>query len=475
MFLKSVKNIFSSAGSVAGQLTLFYGASSFALLTVASLFLYWAMVNVLYNADQQFLLDEMNIIQNILEKNPDNILALKQEISDIPNSLQSSVYHYYIRMLDNNKNIIAETPYTNIFIQKNDFFNKNNFSEKESQWWQSSKGNHYLLMQSVVKSSKENKSWLIQIALDVSYQQNIINKYRYNVLIVIFGGTLFSIVLGYMISRKGMCRLYDLTETTKKITANALQQRIHPESWPKELNELGKAYNQMLDRIEFSISRLIQFSDDLAHELRTPINNLMWEAEIALTHSATVEEYQQVIGSMLEELNRIYQIIENLLFLARAENPQIDLQKSLLNVNQEINVMCRFYQAVADEKNIKLYCTGDATLLANSVMFRRMMGNLLSNAIKYSKYESEVIITIKEIEYHAVQITITDNGIGIAPEHLSRIFQRFYRADMARTHYTGGTGLGLAIVKSIVDLHKGTIAITSDLDKTTSISISFPK
>ena len=477
MFLKSIRSIFSRKSSITGQLTLFYSASSFTLIAVISLFLYWTMTNILYSADHQFLSDEISIIQNILENKPNNTLALKQEVNDIPNSLQSSAYHYYIRIIDSNKNIIAETPNMNILLHENKFFNKkiNSPLINANQWWQSNSENYYLIKQSVVKSTKENKTWLIQIALDVSYQQKVINQYRNIVFIVILGGALFSIALGYLISQKGMRRLYDLTQTTKKITANALQQRIDPEFWPKELNELGMAYNQMLDRIEFSISKLIQFSDDLAHELRTPINNLMGEAEIALSRPSIPEEYKQVIGSILEELNRIYQIIENLLFLARAENPQIDLQKLLLSANHEINMMCQAYQAVADEKNIQLYCEGDAELRANSIMFRRMIGNLLSNAIKYSTSKREIYINIKDIDNHTAQITITDHGIGIAPEHLPNLFQRFYRTDIARAQYSGGTGLGLSIVKSIVDLHQGTISIASILNKGTSISIHLPK
>lgn len=448
MFLKNAKNMFTRQFSITGQLTLFYSIASFLLIAVISLFLYWTITNILYRADHQFMSDEMYIIKNLLEKNPDNAAPLKQEVNDIPNSLQSSVYHYYIRVTDSSNKVIAETP------------------NHEKRWWQSGTVDHYLLMQSVI-----NNKWKVQIALDVSYQQKIIKRYRYSVFIVIFAGTFISIVLGYLISRKGMRKLYQLTQTTKTITANALQQRINPEFWPKELYELGMAYNQMLDRIEFSISKLIQFSDDLAHELRTPINNLMGEAEVVLSRPSTPEEYQQAIGSILEELNRVYQIIENLLFLARAENPQMDLQKTLLSANQEINVMCLAYQAVADEKNIKLHSHGDASLHANITMFRRMIGNLLSNAIKYSTSDSDIHIHVKEIENHNVRITLVDHGIGIASEHLPHLFQRFYRIDVA----AGGTGLGLSIVKSIIDLHQGTISIISVPNKGTSIIITLPK
>src|SRR5205823_1333203 len=122
--------------------------------------------------------------------------------------------------------------------------------------------------------------------------------------------TFFAIFLGYIIARKGMQSLFELTEVTKKITANSLHQQIDPKFWPKELKALGKAFNQMLERIEISFSHLTQFSADLAHELRTPVNNLMGQTEILFSRNCSIEEYQQVLGSNLEELHRISQIID---------------------------------------------------------------------------------------------------------------------------------------------------------------------
>ncbi len=434
------------------------------------------MVNILCNADYQFLSDEIDIVQNILESKPDNLLALKQEINDIPYSSNNSVYHYYIRVIDHNRKVVSETQHMNKLIKHNAFFTNEKASfAKQSQWWRASDGSYYLLMQSSVKVGKENQLWAIQIALDVSYQKSVINKYRKNGIIVLFVGALFSILIGYLISRRGMRRLFELTNITKKITANALQKRIDPEFWPKELNELAAAYNQMLDRIEKSVSRLTKFSDDLAHELRIPLTNLMGETEVALSQNYSIEDYKRVMESNLEELNRIYQIVENLLFLARAENPQIDIQKEVLNLANEINVMCRYYQAIADEKNIQLSCEGEATAQVNLIMFRRMIGNILSNALKYSPDGGKVVFTIKEIDDQAIQIVLTDTGIGIAKKDLPNIFNRFYRVDTARTQSTYGTGLGLAIVKSIVDLHHGKIWASSFIGKGTEIIITLPK
>lgn len=426
------------------------------------------MVKILYNADYQFIADEIKIIQNILSSAPLNTTALMQEVTNIPNTLNSSVYHYYIRVFDSQGNIISETPGMREIIPKS-----NIFSNRKNRWWHTDAGKDYLLMQSSVNLGEEKAAWISQIALDVSFQKSVIKEYRKKGLVVLFLGALLSVVIGYLISRRGLSRLYELTHFTQKITAEALQQRINPCFWPKELNELATAYNQMLNRIADSISRLTAFSDDLAHELRIPITNLMGEMELALTQNYSVEDYQGLMASNLEELNRLYQIIENLLFLARAENLEHHLQKEELDLAREINIMCCYYQAIADEKSIQLSQEGTATASVNSAMFRRMIGNILSNALKYSPNNSRVHFTIVELANQTIQITLTDTGTGIAAKDLPNIFNRFYRAETTRIQ--PGNGLGLTLVKSVVDLHHGSIKINSVINQGTVITINLPK
>jgi two-component system heavy metal sensor histidine kinase CusS len=266
-----------------------------------------------------------------------------------------------------------------------------------------------------------------------------------------------------------------LTLAVEKITTTSMHQRISPKFWPKELSALGIAFNQMLDRIETSFLKLKQFSADLAHELRTPISNLMGETEIALSYNQSLEGYRQVMESNLEELHRISHLIENILFLSHAENPQLYLEKKILNVQEEILIVIDFYQAMADEKNIQISQIGKAKLNINSVMFRRMLSNILSNAIKYTDKDNFIHFDIIEKDRNLVQITCRDTGLGIAKEHLPKIFDRFYRVDTARSNYSGGMGLGLSIAKSIVELHQGTISIISELGKGTTVTLVFPR
>lgn len=474
MSLKRAKNSFLKSGSITTRLTVLYSLATFILMTVITLFLYGVTVHILHHANYNFLSNEIDILSKLLKNKNVSYVVLEQRVIEVPYTETGSIYHYYIRILNDKNETVIETPrMKNVFKDVEFFQHATHSSIKEADWWNSSNRN-YLLMQSQALYGKTGKMWKIQIALDISYQQAVINKYSFVFIICLFIGTIFAIFLGYIIARKGMQSLYDLTEVTKKITANSLSQQIDPKSWPKELKALGKAFNQMLNRIEVSFSHLTQFSADLAHELRTPVNNLMGQTEIILSQNHTLEEYQQVLGSNLEELHRISQIIENLLFLSRAENIQLEIKKSRLNVAKEVKLVCEFYQVMADEKNINIICEGDAVLSANSVMFRRMISNILSNALKYTPHGGKVSFKIEPLE-KVVRITLADTGIGIPSEHLPKIFNRFYRIDSARSQDSGGTGLGLAIVKSIVELHHGQISIKSKPDKGTTITIYLPK
>jgi two-component system heavy metal sensor histidine kinase CusS len=265
-----------------------------------------------------------------------------------------------------------------------------------------------------------------------------------------------------------------LTDTVKDITTSSLSQRVQPALLPKELNPLGNAFNQMLDRIETSFSRMHQMSADMSHELRTPITNLIGQTELLLSYEHTEHDYRNAQASNLEELQRIASLIENILFLSRAESQQPGIEKSTVSAATEIAKICDYYQALAEDKNISITQHGDADILVNTILFRRLMSNLVSNAIKYTPRDGSVSITVNVMAEH-VCITVSDTGIGIAPQHIPRLFDRFYRVDDSRSMQVSGTGLGLSIVKSIVELHHGKITVHSELNVGTNIELMLPK
>jgi two-component system heavy metal sensor histidine kinase CusS len=464
----------ANKGSITLRLTIFYSLATFFLLAFVALFLYWGMSENLYQSDYQYVRDQIHALKNILQNKPHDFSALRQEVDEIPTVISETGYRYFIRVLDETGKLVIQTNGMQENFNEANFFNgKMKPAKKTFDWWIAPDGKEYLLMKARVYWGRSQKLWNTQVALDVSYQKSMIQLYRRYLIIMLLSGTLFSFVLGYWIARRGLKSLRNLTDAAEKITVSSLHQRIDPGSWPKELRTLGLAFNNMLYRIEASFSRLTQFSSDLAHELRTPVNNLMGETEVALSRQLASCDYRQVLESNMEELQRITQMIENLIFIARAENPQRDIPRDFLRVEKEVAIVCEYYQAMADEKKIEIICEGKAQLQANVTMFRRLISNLLSNALKYTE-NGCVHFKIKEIDKE-VSIEIRDNGVGIAEEHLPKIFDRFYRVDAARTQHLGGVGLGLAIVKSIVELHHGVVSIASVLGQGTRVSLRFPR
>jgi two-component system heavy metal sensor histidine kinase CusS len=467
MYLNNVN--FLNKVSIRTRFTLLYSIAAFSLLALITIFLYWESVNILYKTDYQFLSDQVDAIEYALENKQIHLADLKQQVIDEPMDTEGSIYKYYVRILDDKNKIVMETP----GIHSINLFNPGpKTRRKQTYRWHSSTDANYLVIQSPISFIDNQGGW-VQVALNISWQHTVMSDRKYFTIALIISA-FASLLLGFYITKRGMKSLYFLTHCVKNITVTSLHQRIDPDTLPKELTELVSAFNQMLDRIESSFVRLKQFSSDLAHELRMPINNMMGETEIILSRNHCAAEYQQVMLSNLEEYQRVSHMIENILFLSRAENPQLDIEKTQLNVHEEIACICEYYEAMAEEKNISITHTGKAILHGNSVMFRRMINNLLSNAIKYTGINGWIKFAIQSDTTH-VCIQLSDNGIGIAKEHLPRIFDRFYRVDSARSQQSGGIGLGLAIVKSIIDLHHGSITINSEPDTGTHIFIIFPR
>lgn len=294
------------------------------------------------------------------------------------------------------------------------------------------------------------------------------------VIITLLISTLGAIILGNIVARNGVKKIQQFSAKMQKISVSSLHERIDLKSWPKELSLLALEFNSMLDRLEGSFAKLSQFSSDIAHEIRTPINNLKGTTELALTKEKSAEEYRNIMEAHLAEYEFLTKLIENLFFLARTDNGLIAANKQEIKVQEEIQQILEYFQGMADEKLIKIHCEGNALLYADPILFKRMINNLLSNALRYTASGGKINIEIKNEGDNLIKISLHDSGVGIAKEHIAKIFDRFYRVDPSRTSQSGGLGLGLAIVKSILNLHGGTIAIESQLGKGTSFHLLFP-
>ena len=444
------------------------------MLILALGFLYWILANTLEREDESFLVNQAHALSVFMQQHPENTKALQQEIVNRIIGLGNYQYQTYSRILDEMGEILYETPGMALEIPPSAFIDLNQYDKKTHKWHSAKDKVYRLIAIKVAFNATGQPKWEIQMGLDGTAEEALIDEYAGYLASVLIIGILASAVLGIVAARRGLKPLADITKATEHMNASQLHARINASYWPQELVALARAFDSMLDRLEESFNRLSQFSADLAHELRTPINNLRGESEVALSKPREAEEYREILASSLEEYDRMSRITDSLLFLAKADSAQF-LDTSLpFAADKEIKKVIDFYEALAAEQNIQVNCVGGATLNADPILFQRAISNLLSNALRYTPSGGKVTFSIITPENKGIEIICCDTGVGIAPEHLPKIFDRFYRVNPSRTSHTEGAGLGLAIVKSIMRLHGGQINIQSTLDVGTSIHLIFP-
>ena len=444
------------------------------MLIVASGFLYWILATTMEREDENFLANRVHALRIILQEQPEDTKALEREVIEENIGLASYQYYTYSRILDESGRTLYEAHGMSQEIPATAFPDVSEPAEK-TQKWRSANGKTYLLIVAQVGTGAANlPKRHIQAALDVTSKEAQISRYARYLLGVLLSGILASAVIGIVAARRAMRPLANITEAAERITASQLHERIDAASWPQELVSLARAFDDMLDRLEDSFNRLSQFSADLAHELRTPINNLRGEAEVALSKPRQANEYREILASSLEEYDRLSRMADSLLFLAKTDGAQVMGTLLPLDTRKEIGKIAEFYEALAAEQNVRVICEGEGTVDADPILFRRAISNLLSNALHHTPSGGKITFSIHRVGGERIEIVCCDTGTGIAQEHLPKIFDRFYRVNSSRNAQTEGAGLGLAIVKSIISLHGGEIAIQSTLGAGTSIRLIFP-
>jgi two-component system heavy metal sensor histidine kinase CusS len=315
----------------------------------------------------------------------------------------------------------------------------------------------------------------VSAALDRSEDEELVADYRQHLAVVLGLALIVCAGGGYQLARRGLRPIAAVTATARRIGPAHLGERLKTAGLPAEVRDLAETFNAMLDRIEDAFARLSRFSADIAHELRTPVNVLRGEVEVALGRPRTDGEYRDVLGSCLEECGQLARLIDNLLFLARAEDPKTVLGTESVDVGRELVAVREFFDAATTEAGVRLTVESqlDVIIAADRGLFHRAIGNLVANALAHTPVGGTIHLRATHTEGGAL-VEVTDTGEGIAPEHLPYLFDRFYRGDQARSSVGGRVGLGLAIVKGVVELHGGKVNIKSEPGRGTTVSLIFP-
>ncbi|MCX2900477.1 heavy metal sensor histidine kinase [Pseudomonas mandelii] len=306
----------------------------------------------------------------------------------------------------------------------------------------------------------------------LSEREQMLGAYRFKLWLAMSVGALLAFVLGWWVSQRGLRPVRLLARRAAGIDVQHLHLRLDEFSELRELQVLSHALNQMLARLEDGFAQLSRFSEDLAHEMRTPLSNLMGHTQQTLRHSRSIEDYQNLLVSNQEEYERLARMIDSMLFLARTEQSDAAVTATQIDLHELIEQLCEYFEGVAQERDVALVNQAHDRLVADPGLVRRALANLLANALRYATPDSAVTISSLLLP-DRVEITVHNQGPPIAAQHLPRLFERFYRCDPSRNQPDDSGGLGLAIVRSIMQLHGGWVTVASDKSGT-RFSLGFP-
>ena len=334
---------------------------------------------------------------------------------------------------------------------------------------------------------------IVQVASSLEDVEDALNTLFIILLITVPSVLMIASAGGQFLANKALKPVDRITQTARMITSQNLNQRIEPPRVKDEISRLIETFNDMISRLDKSFHQIKQFSTDASHELKTPLTILKGETEVALRKERTCHEYERILKSNLEEVNRMSQIVDDLLLLSKADTGEIRLNREDINLKEMLNEVVAQVTILSQSKNLQIdtsFQCHEAHVYGDALRMRELFLNLIENAIKYTEEGGSICIGLwKEIppphsdnplnqqegdKIGFAKIVVSDSGIGIAREDQDKIFDRYFRVDKARSRQQGGSGLGLSISKWIAEAHQGEISVESELERGSSFTVTLP-
>ncbi|MGN4051790.1 heavy metal sensor histidine kinase [Pseudomonas sp. SM4] len=448
--------------SIAWRLALAFALVCALVLSAIAVFLYRSLASEIAYRDDLALLGRLEQVRALLADS-DSLGALQARPRLYQNMLGNLDSLLLVRRADGSS-VIAINPRQRDLPPLNAIPREQTPQRPDVLTWQAPDGAELALLSG--EAQGPNGEPLTIIAGKVlSEREQMLGSYRMRLYLSVVLGALLAFALGLLLLRRGLQPLRQLSEAVRGIDLRSLDQRLPANGTPAELLEPVQALNGMLARLDDSVQRLSQFSADLAHEIRTPLHTLLASNGQALNHPRSTEEYQEVLASNMEEFERLKRMAENLMFLARAEQAERALNLQTLDLPSVGGELCDYFEALADDRDLRLDNQLHGELLADQQLLQRALGNLLANAVRHAD-QGSVISLRRRDEPGECWLQVHNHGPAIAQEHLSKLFDRFYRVDPSRAEPGDSGGLGLAIVQSIMQLHGGQVRVSSDADGT---------
>ena len=448
--------------SIAWRLALAFAVVCALVLSAIGVFLYRSLDSEIAYRDDLALLGRLEQVRALLADS-DSLDALQARPRLYQNMLGNLDSLLLVRRADGS-NVIAINPRQRELPSLNAIARERTPQRRDVLTWQAPDGAELALLSGDAQGP--NGEPLTVIAGKVlTEREQMLASYRLRLYLAIGLGALLAFALGLVLLRRGLQPLRQLSAAVRGIDLRSLDQRLPASGTPAELLEPVQALNGMLARLDDSVQRLSQFSADLAHEIRTPLHTLLASNGQALNHPRSTAEYQELLASNMEEFERLKRMAENLMFLARAEQAERALDLQTLDLHSVGSELCDYFEALADDRQLRLENRLHGELLADQQLLQRALGNLLANAVRHAD-EGTLISLRRHDEPGVCWLQVHNHGPVIAPEHLGKLFDRFYRVDPSRAQPGDSGGLGLAIVQSIMLLHGGQVRVSSDASGT---------
>lgn len=326
----------------------------------------------------------------------------------------------------------------------------------------------------VLEFNSGMQRFTVTVAADMEFHLHFLESFHKVLWGIMACAAALTLLAAWIGVHQGHAPLRKLSDNIRNIQSDHLNVRLDSAAVPVELQDLVLSFNQMIERLEEGFARLANFSADIAHELRTPLTNLITQTQVGLGKARQQDEYKELLYSNLEEQERLAKMVGDMLWLAQTDHGLVKPEFAPVDLAVEVRGLMEYFGDWAEENRVHLDVEGDELLVqGDRDMLRRAFSNLLSNAISHTPAGGKVTVFLSSAPDGNVQLSVQNTGKDIAVEHLSKIFDRFYRIDPSRQRHSEGIGLGLAIVKSIVEIHGGKVRVLSD-EGLTTFTITLP-
>ncbi len=316
---------------------------------------------------------------------------------------------------------------------------------------------------------------ILQLGQSMENETRFIEAFKKIFIITILLLIMLSAGVGWFMARRAVSGVEAVTRTARNISAGSLEKRVPVKTNNDEIDQLATTFNHMLDRIQKLVSGMKEISDNIAHDLKSPITRIRGSAEVALTTGMTLQEFEQMAASNIEESDRLLDMINTMLMISKTETGIGEFRSQKVDLARIVRDACELFQAIANDKEIAMSCDvkEDVQIMGDVSMLQRMSANLLDNALKYTPPNGTVSISVQWNAKHRAVLTVIDTGIGISEKDLPHIYDRFFRCDPSRS--TAGAGLGLSLAKAIAEAHDGTIEVESEAGRGSTFRVVFRK